>query len=33
LEVGDQIVIIAGIPIADMRPANIVLLHTIGGDI
>ncbi len=33
LDVGDQIVIIAGIPIADMRPANIVLLHTIGGDI
>jgi pyruvate kinase len=31
--VGDEVVIIAGIPIADMRPANIVLLHTIGGDI
>ncbi len=30
LALGDQIVIIAGLPIADMRPANILLLHTIG---
>ena len=33
LEVGDQIVIIAGIPIVEMRSANNLLLHTIGGEI
>jgi hypothetical protein len=27
---GDKIVIIAGLPIEDMRSANIVLLYTIG---
>jgi pyruvate kinase len=30
---GDRIVIIAGLPIEDMRSANIVLLYTIGENV
>ena len=33
LEVGDKIVIISGSPIWEMRTANNLMLHTIGGDI
>ncbi|MEK9162390.1 MAG: pyruvate kinase alpha/beta domain-containing protein, partial [Chloroflexota bacterium] len=30
LKVGQQVVLIAGLPIGHMGPANIVLLHTVG---
>ena len=32
LEEGDQIVLIAGMPISEMGPANILLLHTVGSE-
>jgi hypothetical protein len=30
LSAGQQVVLIAGLPIGHMGPANIVLLHTVG---
>ena len=33
IEIGQQVVVIAGLPIERMPPSNMVLLHTVGSDI
>jgi pyruvate kinase len=33
IKIGQQVVVIAGLPIERMPPSNMVLLHTVGSDI